>query len=130
MVENNTQVEEKEVKVEYNTMRVFAKARKNSKGKEFLTYSFTKDGKKFYDVRFRQSIDTHNIPHNVGYWLLTIPKGQANIKKATPDENGKLWNDIIWVKECVKCVEDEEYEKKREQERNQEVDDLLDDLPF
>lgn len=114
-----------------NVIRVYAK-KVNYQGRYFLSYSFTKNGKKFYDVKFRKEV--RELPTGSGFWLVSVPKGMCNISKAKPDKKGHIWNDVIWVQEVVSCVRDEKYEKAREDEKQQELDELFsiddEELPF
>ena len=111
-------------------IRLYAMEKKTNDGKSFVTWSYTKNGEKFYEVHFTKGCA---IPQKRGYYLAKVNVADVNIKKSKPrsfmDDNGVVTtiqpNDKMWIKKVISIVSDEEYEKEIETKRLNEVMDVL-----
>ena len=105
------------------TIRIYAKQVKTEKV-NFLRFSYTKDGKKYYDVKFMQG---SAMPTESGYWLLTVDLNDVNTAKGKKREGSKYEpNDVLWVKRAISLKKDVDFEKQRKEERLTALADLLD----
>lgn len=116
--------------MENKTIRIYG-AEKTTQGenkKKFIKWSYTKDGKTFYEVKFTSECA---IPSKRGYYLLTINPKKVNIKVTKTktyynEETDSLIdikpNDIMWVQEIINIVPDKEYEAELEKKR---LDDVM-----
>lgn len=108
------------------TIRIFGKEKtvgEGDKKQKFISFSYTKDGKVFYQVKFNQTCD--NVPKTEGYWLITLDSEDVSIKKVKPNENGFKNNDILWIANISKKVKDTVYEEEVAKRKRQEVEDVL-----
>lgn len=105
-------------------IRIFARQVRTDKGLVFLKFSFTKDGEKFYDVKFNKTCEL--IPQGQGYWLLDLESINMNIQKVKKSKDSKfIPNDVLWIKKVSKCVKDEAHEKEVEENRRAEIEAIL-----
>ena len=104
------------------TIRVFGRERKNSDGKKFVAYSYTKDGNEFYQVKFRK--ECTSAPKKTGYWLIDIEPKDCNIQVRKAQEGFKP-NDVLWVSECTNIRPDTAYEAEVRARREKEMADFF-----
>lgn len=102
------------------TMKIFGREQRTSEGKKFYTYTYTKDGKTFFKVKFKMGCS--NIPTGKGYYLITINKEELSLQKF---KNHPEWNSVIWIDNIIKCVADEESNNKRSAKMLEEIDNLF-----
>lgn len=101
-------------------LRVFGRAVKLKNGGEWIKYSLTTDGRKFYDLKFTRKC--RNIPDLKGYVFLNGVEFSVQVKAGEKNEAGYQLNDIIWVNSIESYEEDiksnEDYKKRRQEEEN------------
>lgn len=129
-------------------IRVFAKGREITvDGKKVKTfdYSYTPNGKKFFKIIF----ETASKPNNDGMWIVKVDSKNLSPKKGKPMYNKKtglpvcskktgeqlIENDIIFIKDLISLKYDEEYEKIREERREEQINAIFsleneEELPF
>ena len=103
------------------TIKIYGKEYTTKEGNTFTRYSYTKDGEKFYQIKFTKA--SHFSATQKGYCLLTIDDDKVSIQKG-PTKNGFKQNDIIWVKEVINF----EVDKNATQEYNANKQQLIKDL--
>lgn len=103
------------------TIKVFGRRRYTKQGhKAFYAYSYTKDGKIFFRVKFRQ--ECHNIPTGGGYYLLTIDTSKVTIQHFADHPE---WNAVIWLEDIVNCKADTESNEAMQKKALEEVSELF-----
>ncbi len=108
------------------TITVFGKKFKSRKtGIEFIRYQYSKDGVKFYDVKFTK--DCATTPNLLGWVKITFDQTTSSIQRGKVNEGGVLGNDIIWVRNLVAYEQDEEYAKAHPSKKQKELDELFND---
>lgn len=108
------------------TIRIYGKEKsveKDGKTLKFVSFSYTKDGETFYQVKFNQ--DCENVPKQSGYWLITVDTEDVSKQKGKINSNGNKNNDILWIRNIIKKSKDEEYEKAVTEKRAKEIEDIL-----
>lgn len=103
------------------TIRVYTRelSMKDDSKKKFVTHSYTKDGVKFYQVKF--GLTAIASPKTKGYWLVELEKETCSIQPSKIDGR----NDILWIHDVYSVVKDEEYEKELEERRQRQLDDVF-----
>ena len=108
------------------TIRVFGKELKTKEGRTFVKYSYTKDGKKFYDVHFGRQC---YVPSLTGYVLFELNSEEVSIQKGKTIINKKKeevkTNDILWINKLDKATEDVEYNKQLAEKKLKELEEIL-----
>lgn len=105
------------------TIRIFGKEKQLDNGVKFVSFSYTKDGEKFLQVKFNQACD--NVPKTSGYWLITVDTEDVSLKKGKKLDNGNRANDILWVSNIIKKAKDAEYEAQVATKRKEELEEAL-----
>ena len=108
------------------TIRIYGKEKtveNEGKKNKFVSFSYTKDGEKFFQVKFNQ--DCENVPKQAGYWLITVDTEDVSKQKGKINANGNKNNDILWIRNIIKKSKDEEYEKAVAEKRSKEIEDIL-----
>lgn len=108
------------------TIRIYGKEKtveNEGKKNKFVSFSYTKDGEVFYQVKFNQ--DCENVPKQAGYWLITVDTEDVSKQKGKLNSNGNKNNDILWIRNIIKKSKDEEYEKAVAEKRSKEIEDIL-----
>ena len=108
------------------TIRIFGKEKtvdNNGVKNTFVSFSYTKDGERFFQVKFNQECE--NVPKKAGYWLITLDSEDVSIQKGKINSNGNKNNDILWIRNIAKKVKDEKYEKEVADRKAQEINDIL-----
>lgn len=90
---------------------------------KFVSFSYTKDGVKFFQVKFNQECE--NVPKKSGYWLITINPEDVSIQKGKINSNGNKNNDILWIRNIIKKEKDTAYEKEVADRKAKEIADIL-----
>lgn len=112
------------------TFRIFGREVKLEKN-NFTVWSYTNDGKTFYEVHFTKDCA---VPSKPGYYLVTAKLTDINIKKAkiksfTNPETGEITtlqpNDLMWIKSIISIVPDVEYTEEVEKKRIDFLNNLL-----
>lgn len=104
------------------TIRVFGREVEDKTGKKFIIFSYTKDGERFYQVKFKRTCLT--VPSKRGYWLIKFDTINCQLQKVKAKESFKP-NDILWLSETISVKKDEEYEKMRQEKINEALEDLF-----
>ena len=104
------------------TIKIYGKEYKTREGTTFTRYSYTKDGEKFYQIKFTK--DSHFTATQKGYCLLTIDDDNVSIQKG-PTKNGYKQNDIIWIKQVIKFEVDKNATEEYNANKQQLIKDLL-----
>ena len=108
------------------TIRIFGKEKTvENEGKKntFVSFSYTKDGKTFYQVKFNQECE--NVPKKAGYWLITIDTEDVSKQRGKINSNGNKNNDILWISNIISKKKDEEYERQVADNRAKELEEIL-----
>lgn len=117
--------------MELKTIRIYAKEVEKKDGGSFVKWSYTKDGQKFYEVRFTKECA---VPQKRGYYLAVVDKKNVNIKKTKEEvsvnpDTGETTifkpNDIMWIQALESIKADVEYEAELEAQRLADLDDIL-----
>ena len=109
------------------TIRIFGKEKTvENEGKKniFVSFSYTKDGETFFQVKFNQECE--NVPKKAGYWKITVDTEDVSIQKGKINKNGNKNNDILWISNILKKEKDEAYEKEVAEKRAKRVQEVLD----
>lgn len=126
IIESEAIIEEVSPRVE--TIRVFARTVKYDGG-QFLAYStMSKNGTKFYQVKFTQDVNEKNIPQESGYYKLTVDAEHVSIQKQPAKYKAKNYSDILWISDVLSCVRDVEYEKLKAIEKAEEINEMFNDF--
>lgn len=108
------------------TIRIYGKEKsveKDGKTLKFVSFSYTKDGETFYQVKFNQ--DCENVPKQSGYWLITVDTEDVSKQKGKLNSNGNKNNDILWIANIIKKQKDEAYEAEVAKRRADEIEDII-----
>ena len=108
------------------TIRIFGKEKQvEQEGKtlKFVSFSYTKDGETFYQVKFNQNCE--NVPKQKGYWLIDVDTEDVSKQKGKVNANGNKNNDILWIANIAKKVKDEKYEAEVAKRRAEEIEEVL-----
>lgn len=108
------------------TIRIYGKEKvveNEGKKNKFVSFSYTKDGVTFYQVKFNQ--DCENVPKQAGYWKITVDTEDVSKQKGKLNSNGNKNNDILWIRNIIKKTKDEAYEKEVAEKRAKEINDIL-----
>lgn len=104
------------------TIRIFGRERKDNDGKKFVVYSYTKDGKTFYQLKFRKECTM--LPKETGYWLIEVDTNDCQVQRMKANKDFKP-NDILWIKNITSVKRDSAYEEVIRAAREQEIEDLF-----
>ena len=104
------------------TIRIFGRERKDTDGKSFIAFSYTKDGDTFYQVKFKK--DCASTPKKAGYWLIDIEPKDCNIQKRKAQEGFKP-NDVLWIDNCSNVRVDKDYENELRERHEKEMADFF-----
>jgi ABC-type phosphate transport system auxiliary subunit len=110
------------------TIRIYARKKtitmKSDKTtKDIMEYSYTKDGEKFFQVKFK--LECEKQPKQSGYYLLDVNENDLSIQHSKPQEKFTP-NDVLWIGNVVDFRQDIEYEKELESKRLKEIKALFD----
>lgn len=108
------------------TIRIYGKDKtveKDGTTLKFVTFSYTKDGETFYQVKFNQ--DCENVPKKSGYWLVTVDTEDVSIQKGKVNSNGNKNNDILWIANIAKKEKDEAYEAEVAKRKAEKIEEVL-----
>lgn len=106
------------------TIRIFGREKQSQDGKtKFTSWSYTKDGVEFYDVKFTQECTT--APKKPGYWLITFDTNEVSKERKKRNQDGFKYNDVLWFRAIISATYDEDYAKEVEAERQAEIDELF-----
>ena len=100
-------------------LKVFGKEFTTKEGKKFIRYSYTRDGKVFYDVKFNRTCPY--VPNLKYYVNIELQLDDISIQKENKKENK---NHIMWIKNFESVVQAEEDDKWKEK-RLEELKELL-----
>ena len=106
-------------KKELRTIRIFGRDVNIDEKTKFVRWSYTNDGKKFYQVKFMQECE--KCPKKSGYYLIKVKPENVSLQKGKKRENFQQ-DDTLWIKQCEDFVKDEAYQAKREAEQREAVD--------
>lgn len=106
-------------------IRVYGREVQLKDGGSFVKFSYTKDGKTFYDVKFNKGCD--QMPTSRGYWLITVLSEDVNVQRVK-HEKGVRTNDILWIKQVQDLKKDKVYEEVKNSIKQSEVNALLHDV--
>lgn len=112
---------------ETKTMRLFAKEyqKKDGKGKFFGFFRVNFEGKFTHQIKLKQEAGSLAIKES-GYYLIDVENDKVSIQK--PKESN--YKPIVWLSSYANLRRDVDYEAKVKALKQQEVDELLEDLPF
>lgn len=102
------------------TLNIYGKEYVSKSGQKFVAYSYTKDGKKFYRIKFRR--DCNSIPNLKGYISLVVDSDYVSIQRA---EKGSKLNDILWIGKVLNYAINETKNEERSERLKKEIEDLL-----
>ena len=108
------------------TIRIYGKEKtveNEGKSNKFISFSYTKDGVTFYQVKFNQECE--NVPKQKGYWLITVDTEDVSKQKGKTNSAGNKNNDILWIKNILKKKKDDDYEAEVYEKRCKEIEDIL-----
>lgn len=108
------------------TIRIYGREKsveKDGKTLKFVSFSYTKDGVTFYQVKFNQ--DCENVPKQSGYWLITVNPEDVSKQKGKTNSNGNKNNDILWIANIISKTKDTVYEKEVAEKRAEEINNIL-----
>lgn len=108
------------------TIRIYGKEKvveNEGKKNKFVSFSYTKDGGTFYQIKFNQ--DCENVPKQSGYWLIEVDTEDVSKQKGKINSNGNRNNDILWIRNIISKKKDEAYEKEVTEKRTKEIEDIL-----
>lgn len=108
------------------TIRIFGKEKTvENEGKKntFVSFSYTKDGETFYQVKFNQECE--NVPKKAGYWLIEVDTEDISKQRGKINKNGNKNNDILWISNIISKKKDDDYEKAVAKKRADEINDIL-----
>ena len=101
-------------------LNIYGKKIETQKGK-WIKFSYTKDGQKFYDVKF-----LNDSPKLNGYIKVVAKTSDVSIKKNNGrlNEKGYTMNDVIFIKSIVSIEQDYDKMEEMNKRHNQEIEDL------
>lgn len=103
------------------TIRVFGRKKFTKEGhKPFCNYTYTKDGKTFYRVKFNRTCN--NTPTGSGYYLLTVDTKNLTLQHFSKHPE---WNIVIWIADIDKCEVDSKSNEELAQKKIDELNDIL-----
>ncbi len=103
-------------------IRIYGKDAQTLDGNSYVRFSYTKDGKEFFDVKFNRTCE--QMPTSKGYWLVTVMSEDCDIRKG----KNKNSNRVLWIRQIVNLKKDKEYEEFRNSIKQSEVNILLHDV--
>ena len=100
-------------------LKVFGKEFTTKEGKKFIRYSYTNDGKVFYDVKFTRTCPY--VPNLKYYVNIELELDDISIQKGNKKEHK---NPIMWIRNFTKVIQIEDDGKWKEK-RLEELKELL-----
>lgn len=110
------------MKDDLRVIRIFGRDVTIDDKTKFVKWSYTADGKKFYQVKFMQECE--KAPKKAGYYLISVKPSNVSLQKGKKRDNFQQ-NDTLWVRQCEDFKRDEEYAKVKEEEQRKAVDMAL-----
>lgn len=101
------------------TIRIFGREQTTQEGTSYIRYSYTTDGKTFYDIRFTKSCD--KAPNGTGYYLITLDTD--NVKPYKNKKEGG--NEVLKIFSVIDIEKDKKYEDLKKNERIKKVESIL-----
>lgn len=106
--------------------RVYAREVETKDGKKYITCSYTKEGERFYDVKFTRTCE--KVVKFPGYFLIEADTKDISKEKGKRYEvngNSFIHNDIIWIKNAISVERDTAYEEELYLKREREIEELF-----
>lgn len=89
-------------------------------GRSFIAYTYTKNGEKYYRVKFTKNCLRPQIK---GYVNLVIDDECVSIQRAKSGEE-KL-GDILWIRKTIDSYENEEKNRQSKEKLRKEIEELF-----
>ena len=108
------------------TIRIYGKEKvveNEGKKNKFISFSYTKDGVTFYQIKFNQ--DCENVPKQAGYWNITVDTEDVSKQKGKVNSNGNKNNDILWIRNIISKEKDTAYEEEVAKKRAEDINNIL-----
>lgn len=105
------------------TIRIYGRTVETTDGREYVAFSYTKNGEEFFQIKFNKTCDM--IPQSAGYWLVTFDTKDVN-KQASKEVNGFKPNDILWIAKIAEVKKDVAYEEQMRAKKQAEIDEMFD----